>query len=286
MAMHAPARRWRETASECQSFEERNMIRKLGAAGFCLLVGMMLFWSQAPTPAQGKKDDQAKQIQQLKKQLADRDQQIQKLEAQISKLKINDAKDDGKIALLQQRIKQLEADLKNKKPDKSATQLRKDLDAANLSIKDKDAQIAALQDKAPKATAELSKEITKLRGRVRELEAVKKAPLVHSVILKLKKADPEQVKIISEEANKTLAKIEGVRGMWIGKPAENATPELAQKGYQLGLVVLLDDSDALQKFLEDPLHKQFNDKMGTLWDRPVVYDIQREVEEPKEKAAP
>jgi hypothetical protein len=66
--------------------------------------------------------------------------------------------------------------------------------------------------------------------------------------------------------------------VWIGKPAENATPELAQTGYQLGVTVVLDDAEALQRYLDDPLHKQFTDKMGDAWERPLVFDIQRETE--------
>src|SRR5438132_13814594 len=106
------------------------MIRKLCVAGVCALAGVMLLCTQAPTPAQGKKDDQAKQIQELKKKLAERDEQIKML------------KQDAAA---------------NKKKVANANKVQKDLDAANQSIKDKDAQIATLQDNAPKATAELSK---------------------------------------------------------------------------------------------------------------------------------
>jgi hypothetical protein len=255
------------------------MIRKLLVAVLFFAVGGFLLCLQVPLDAQGKKDDPAKQIQSLKKTLAEKEEKIQQLELQISKLKLNEVKDDGKIAQLQLKIKQLEEQLKGKKPttpDKTSLQLKKDLEAANQSIKDKDALIASLQAKAPKATADLSKEVEKLRKNVKDLEAVKNAPFVHSLILKLKKEDDEQVKLISDEAQKTLAKIGGVRGVWIGKRSDLGTPELAQKGYQLGMVVLLDDAAALQKFLEDPLHKQFTDKMADYWDRPTIYDFQRD----------
>lgn len=251
------------------------MKRKLFLIALCGFVGAILLLVQAPSDAQGKKDDLAKQIAKLQMQLKDKEQTINKLEAQIQKLRLNDAKDDGKIALLNQRIKQLEADAK-KKPDKTATQLRKDLDAANQSITEKDQLIATLQQKSPKATADLSKENEKLRQSVRDLEAVKKAPFIHTKILKLKTSDEEQVKIVSEEAVKTIAKIDGVRGVWIGKPAEKGTPELAQTGFSIGVVILLDDQEALQKFLDDPLHKQFSDKLTDAWERPVIYDIQRD----------
>lgn len=237
------------------------MIRKLWVVSLCGLVGGVLLCGQAPIEAQAKKDDLAKQITQLKKTIADRDQHITKLEGQNQKLK-ND----------------LDA---YKKKNPSAKQLQKDLDRANQSIKDRDQLIATLQQGAAAATKDLAKQNESLRRRLRDLEVVKKAPFVHSVILKLKKADDDQVKTVSDEATKTFAKIDGVRAVWIGKPAENGTPELAQKGYQLGVVVLLDDAESLQKFLDDPLHKQFTDKMGEYWERPVVYDFQRDPEMPK-----
>ncbi len=236
------------------------MIRKLCVAGLCVLAGVALLCSQAPTIAQPK-DEVAK----LKKTIAERDKTIAGLQAQNQKLK-------------------QDADA-NKKKVAHADKLQRDLDAANQSLKDKDVQIAALRDKSPKSTAELSTENIRLRRNIRDLEAVKKAPFVHTVILKLKKTDDDKVKAIADEAGKTLAKIEGVRGVWVGKPAEDGTPELAQKGYHLGVVVLLDDASALKKFLDDPLHMQFNDKMGSLWEPPVVYDIQRDLEEPKKSEA-
>lgn len=255
------------------------MARQFCLAAFGGIVGFAILCSDPSIEAQGKKEDPAKTIQKLQQQLKDRDQQIQKLETQLQKLKLEDVKDDAKITILQQRIKQLENELKGKKPDKAdktAAQWKKELDYANQSIKEKDLLIATLQKKAPAATADLSKEVERLRKSVKELEAIKKAPFVHSVILKLKKDDDAQVKAINDEATKTIAKISGVRGVWIGKPAENGTPDLAQKGYQLGLVILFDDANALQKFLEDPLHKQFNEKLADYWERPIVYDIQRE----------
>jgi hypothetical protein len=229
------------------------MIRKCCLAGVCGLACALLFFNQAPTPAKDKKEDLKKEVAHLKKTLADRDQQITTLQGQLQK-----AKDDLAVA-------------KKKSPAK----LQKDLDAANQSLKDKDDTIAALQK------SDQSKEVVRLRKDLRPLEALKKAPFVHTTILKMKKMDDEQVKMVTEEAGKTLAKIDGVRGFWIGKPAENGTPELAQKGYQLGIVVVLDDADALQKFLDDPLHKQFADKMTSQWERPVVYDFQRDMDDPK-----
>ena len=219
------------------------MIRKLALACACGLVGVLVWHSQAPTQT---KTDQTKQIQQHKNTISERDQQITKLKADFDAYK---------------------------KKNPGATKLQKDLDKANQSIKDKDTLIASLQ------ANDSSKEITSLRRQLKDLTALKKAPFVHTIILKLKKDDDAQVKKVYDEAGKTLAKIDSVRGIWIGKPAANGPPD-----YQIGVVVLLDDADALQKFLDDSLHKQFNDKMAKDWERPVVYDIQRDPDMPKKAA--
>jgi hypothetical protein len=234
------------------------MFRKHCAVNGCAVIGAFLLCQQTPIEAQGKKDDQAKQIQQLKKSLQEKENQINKLELQVHKQKL-----DFEYY---------------KKKTPGAPKLQKDLDKANQTIKDKEAVIANLQKPASQATKDLTKENEALRRKIRDLEAFKRAPFVHSVILKLKKEDAGQVKVIAAEADKTLARIPSVRAVWLGRPAEYGTPELAQKGYQLGIVVLLDDADALQRFLDDPLHKQFNDKMGEYWERPIVYDFQRDGE--------
>ena len=236
------------------------MIRKFCWLGLCGCAGVLMLLHQAPAPAQSK-EELAKQVQQLKKTLAERDKHVASLQAQLQKSHTDYAA--------------------YKKKNPGASKLQKDLDAANLSLKDKDSLIATLQDKSPKSTVELSREVIQLRKTVRDLEAAKKAPFVHAVVLKLKKMDEDQVKTIYDLADKTLAKIDGVRGFWVGKPAENGTPELAAKGYQLGMVVVLDDADALQKFLDDPLHKQFTERMYSLWERPLVYDLQRDAEPAK-----
>jgi TolA-binding protein len=226
------------------------MIRRLCLIVLSGVVGALLLCSQAPMEAQtGSKTD--KQIQQLKKTIAERDQTITQLNAKITSLQAG------------------------AKTTKTAAQLQKDLNAAKQSLKDKDDLIASLQGN------DLSREVTSLRGRLRDLERLRKATFVHAAILKLKKEDDAQVQKIYDEAAKTLAKIDGVRGLWIGKRAENDTPELARKDYQLGLVVLLDDSDALQKFLDDPLRKQFTDKLADYWEKPAVYDFQRDMDADK-----
>ncbi|MBI2803645.1 MAG: Dabb family protein [Planctomycetes bacterium] len=234
------------------------MIRKLAFVGMLGLISMALLSGNAPIDAQGKKKgDVNKQNQLLKKTIAERDQRIRNLEAQLQRLRVENT------------------GLRKKGP--GAGKLQADLNAANQKIQDQEELIDSLKK------GDLSAQVAALRKKVRELGLIKNAPLVHTKILKLKKADDKEVKKIEEEAAKTLAKIEGIRAIWIARPAESPTPELAQKGYQIGVMVLLDDAEALQKFLDDPLHKQFTDRLADLWERPVVYDIQRETEDAKKK---
>jgi uncharacterized coiled-coil protein SlyX len=167
-------------------------------------------------------------------------------------------------------------DLKKKVSDRDTTitQLNTKVTTNTASLKDKDTQIKTLTDQTDT-----------MQKRLKVLEALKKAPYLHTVVLKLKKPDDAQVQRVYDEAFKTIAKIKGVRGMFIAKPADDDTPELAQKGYQLGLIVLLDDADALKSYLDDPLHQQFVDKMGEYWDKPIVYDLQRDLDAEKKSEA-
>jgi septal ring factor EnvC (AmiA/AmiB activator) len=256
------------------------MIRIGSCAAWFIAAILLLCW-QCPLEAQGKKDDLAKQIQQLQKAVKERDQTISKLETQIQKLRLGNIKDDGKITQLQVRVKQLENELKTKKAgaiDKG--QLRKDLDAAHQSIKEKDQLIATLQNKAPKATAELAKEVTQLRQTVRDLDAAKKAPLAHAMILKLKKYDDTEVKQIYENAATNLAKIDGVRNILVGTPVESDSGAPARNSYHLGVIIFLDHVDALGKLRDDPLYKQFAERITEKWERPVVFEFQRDQKSP------
>jgi hypothetical protein len=168
------------------------------------------------------------------------------------------------------------ADLKKKVSDRDSTITTLKATAATntASLKDKDTQIKSLNDQNDA-----------MQKRLKVLDAMKKAPYLHTVVLKLKKADDAQVQRVYDEAFKTIAKIKGVRGMFIAKPADDDTPELAQKDYQLGLIVMLDDADGLKSFLDDPLHQKFVDKMGDYWEKPVVYDLQRDLDAEKKSEA-
>ena len=99
-------------------------------------------------------------------------------------------------------------------------------------------------------------------------------PYVHAVIFYLKKDAPaDTVEKAVADSHKLLEKISTVRKLWVGRPAEKSTPKFAKTDYQLGLLVLFDNYDGLQKYIDDPLHVQFVEKYGKFFDIVNVYDF-------------
>jgi hypothetical protein len=101
-----------------------------------------------------------------------------------------------------------------------------------------------------------------------------KPPYVHAVIFYLKKDAPKgEVEALIEDTHKLLAKIPTVRNLWVGRPAERATPDYAIKDFQVGLLVLFDDYNGLKAYLDHKLHQEYLDKHGKYWDKVPVYDF-------------
>lgn len=107
----------------------------------------------------------------------------------------------------------------------------------------------------------------KLKGEVRP-------PYVHTVVFFLNPDAPqgESERIITD-AHALLAKIPSVKGLWIGRPAEKATPKLAVTDYHIAWTLLFDDYSGLKEYLEHELHVEFRDKHAKHADRVLVYDF-------------
>jgi hypothetical protein len=102
----------------------------------------------------------------------------------------------------------------------------------------------------------------------------RKPPFVHTVIFYLKKEAPgNEADAVIADTQKLLAKIPSVREIRAGKPADKATP-IAAKDYQVGLLVLFDDTDGLHTYADHPLHKEFVANHEKNFDKVVVYDFQ------------
>jgi hypothetical protein len=99
-------------------------------------------------------------------------------------------------------------------------------------------------------------------------------PYVHAVIFYLKKDAPEgEVEALIRDTHKLLAKIPTVRKLWVGRPAAKSTPKFAVTDYQVGLLVLFDNYEGLQAYLDHDLHTEYITRHGKYWDRVPVYDF-------------
>jgi hypothetical protein len=230
------------------------------AAVLALAVGGLASLASRPgasVHAQGK-DAKQTELDKLKKALKDKDKELddrqkdikqlkaanEKLEKQLAEEKKRDPKD---VAVLRQRLEQVERDARQTR-DELLRQLELRREKENL-LKSKDQLLQKLQKE-------------------------KSAPYVHAVLIQLKKEAAEgAAEELAADAYRLLSKIKTVRGLWAGKPAVKATPEFAVKDYQVGLLVLFDDFDGLQKYLDDPLHKQFGQRYEKIIANVRVYDF-------------
>lgn len=205
----------------------------------------------------GKKDNDANQLRQiikkLQNELQDRNERIQQLQNQLKKAKFGPDPDDAKIRNLQKQLRE-----KEDRIDKLTADLKKAQKGTGKPAKGMEA-----------------KELADLRAKVKNLEALKQAGYVHTMILKLKQDTPEkEVAGFLDKASSALTKFPGVRGVWMGKPASVAS-EGAQKDYQVGVLLLFDDADALRTFLDDPAQKRWAASLQKTWESPTIFDFAR-----------
>lgn len=97
---------------------------------------------------------------------------------------------------------------------------------------------------------------------------------VHMVAFTVKKdVSAQGLEEVITDGHKLLARIPSVKGLWIGRPAERATPDVAVKDYDLGLLVLFENYDGLKAYLDHDLHQEFVRRHKGKFDRVLVYDF-------------
>jgi hypothetical protein len=108
----------------------------------------------------------------------------------------------------------------------------------------------------------------------------KKGMLVHAVIFTLKKDTPEgkggeKVDEVIADCHKMLSKIKSVRKVMAGRPTKEKAEPITQTGYDVGMIILVDDFAGLKAYLEDPIHVEFVKKWGKSFDieKLKVYDF-------------
>jgi hypothetical protein len=93
------------------------------------------------------------------------------------------------------------------------------------------------------------------------------AGVVHVVIFTLRKDAPANaVEDIIKDCHEMLGKISSVRSVKAGRPSKGVAEKVVKTDYDIGLLVLVDDSAGIKAYLEDPLHVAFVKKHGKYFD--------------------
>lgn len=94
---------------------------------------------------------------------------------------------------------------------------------------------------------------------------------VHAVYFWLKpELQPAQIRQF-EELAQAMAKIPGVRHLWVGKPAATNRPVI-ERSYSYALIVVFDDAAAEEGYQKHPIHDTFREKCGSFWSKVQIFD--------------
>jgi len=100
----------------------------------------------------------------------------------------------------------------------------------------------------------------------------KKPKLSHHVFFWLKNptSTADRDKLIA--GLRTLEKIETIRSLQIGVPADTEKRPVVDNSYSVSELMLFDDVKGQNVYQEHPLHKKFVEECSPLWDKVIVYD--------------
>ncbi len=101
-----------------------------------------------------------------------------------------------------------------------------------------------------------------------------KSAVIHHVFFWLKnpKSAEDRDKLI--EGVKTLQKIESVRAIHVGIPANTPARPVVDSSYSVTELIFFDDIAGQSTYQDHPVHKAFVETYGPLWKKVVVYDSQ------------
>jgi hypothetical protein len=74
---------------------------------------------------------------------------------------------------------------------------------------------------------------------------------------------------------RTLRAIESVRGLYIGVPADTEERDVVDASYSASELMFFDDLAGQKAYQDHPVHGQFVETCGHLWEKVIVYDSMR-----------
>lgn len=93
------------------------------------------------------------------------------------------------------------------------------------------------------------------------------APFVHVVLFKTRSESPDAAAAaLMSDIREKLAPLPTVRGLWTGRPAPTDVRPIVDSNYDVGLLVLFDDQEGLERYLDHPVHAEFAAKYDTTCD--------------------
>lgn len=105
-------------------------------------------------------------------------------------------------------------------------------------------------------------------------QAMKKKPqLAHHVFFWLKNpgSTADRDKLI--QGIKSLGKIEQVRLLHVGIPADTEKRDVVDNSYSVSELLFFDNTKDQKTYQDHPIHQKFIQEHAMLWEKVVVYDI-------------
>lgn len=94
----------------------------------------------------------------------------------------------------------------------------------------------------------------------------------HSVYFWLKNPASQNDRDRLAAGLETLAKIDVVREIHVGVPADTGDRDVVDSSFGVSSLVLFDSEEDEAIYQDHPLHLRFIDEYGALWSKVVVYD--------------
>jgi hypothetical protein len=106
----------------------------------------------------------------------------------------------------------------------------------------------------------------------RNMEKHDRPLLIHHVFFWLKRPDSQEDLAKLLNGLRTLRKIEAVRTLHIGVPADTERRDVVDSSYSASELMFFDDVAGQQNYQNHPIHKEFIETCAHLWEKVIVYD--------------
>ena len=98
--------------------------------------------------------------------------------------------------------------------------------------------------------------------------------LVHTVFFKFNESSTEvDIQSCADDARNLLAKIETVKALYVGSPADTVVRPVSVRDFDLSLTVLFDNIPDQNVYQDHPLHDEFIANSKDKWGSVSIYDV-------------